>query len=275
MFKFLPILIFLVYMINTQVASSDISTTTAIILAPHLDDAVLPLGGFMAHSQDQKTVVTVFTGKPEDIQHTWWDFVSGFISSDKAIRGRLNENEEALRLYKNTKEINLGFLDKQYRATTTVDLQKSIQDKFVEVLNNRPLNTHIDVYFPTYFGTKITHKDHLIVHDTILKIIKSNQILNVSWYMYEDMPYTLVYYKKHKENLFDYLKQSMSDFDIISKEILLSDTDIDLKSKSVAKYTSQVKAFKFIGNPFKKVIEFAKTHCKDGACEKVYEVRLK
>lgn len=275
MFKFLPILIFLMFMMNPLVASSELSVTKTLILAPHFDDAVLPLGGLLAQDKNQKIVATVFTGKPEQSKRTWWDFISGFVSSNKAVTDRTEENSAALKPF-GVAEINFGFLDGQYRkASTTADTKPKLKEKIIELLNDRPQSTHLDVYFPAYFGPKITHIDHLMVHDIVLDLIKSKQFQDISWYMYEDMPYTIVYYKKHKLDLYDYLKQSVPDFNLTQKEILLSGTDLDLMMKSILSYTSQVRAFKFIGSPLKRVVEFAKTHCKDGACEKVYEVSLK
>ncbi|MDB5204033.1 MAG: LmbE family protein [Candidatus Taylorbacteria bacterium] len=274
MSKLLLALFVFLSLFNPVSASSDMSTTT-LILAPHFDDAVLPLGGLLSKTDDDKVVVTVFSGKPEIVKKTWWDFVSGFLSSDTAISIRTEENANALKVF-GTTEINLGFLDGQYRkASTTAETKEKVKGKVIELITNESKNGHLDVYFPAYFGTKITHKDHLMVHDIVLDLIKSGEFPNVSWYMFEDMPYTLVYYKKHKEDLFDYLKESLPDFTLTLKEIALRDTDLDTQMKSILNYTSQVKAFKFIGNPLVRVIEFAKKHCENGPCEKVYKVEKK
>ena len=274
MYKFLFITLF-IFILNSPTAIAQTSTTTTIILSPHFDDAVLPLGGMLAQANNQKKVITVFSGKPEKPQKTWWDLISGFLSSDTAVSSRVEENKNALKPF-NVTEINLGFLDEQYRKKgTTTDIEDQVKKKIIGVINDRSHNEHLNIYFPAYFGPKITHKDHLMIHDIALDLIKSGQFHDVSWYMYEDMPYTLIYYKKHKEDLFDYLKQNTSGFELKEKDILLSFSDLDMMSKSIQSYTSQVKAFKFIGNPLKRVVEFAKTHCKDGACEKVYEVNVK
>lgn len=242
------------------------STSTQLVIAPHFDDASLPLGGMLAQSKENKVVVTVFTGKPAKDKLTLWDKISGFFSSFGAVDARLKENDDALRLL-GASSVNLGFLDYQYRdksATTTLIVSEQVKAKLSEIIAHESQYSKLKVYFPAYFGPKISHKDHVIIHDDVLQIIRSNTSNNIEWYVYEDMPYTIGYYRKFTQSLRRFLELHDSDYTFAPLEIPLTESDLDLKSKSIAEYKSQIKAFHAIGDSLKEVVDFNKTHC-DGS----------
>lgn len=247
-----------------------------VVFAPHFDDAILPLGGFLSQSQNTKTVVTVFGGAPDQNMKTLWDNWGGFASSNEAIDSRKKENESALKGVGAT-NIVLPFVDGQYRhfisdATTTLEIKKSI----VDILNQKTSDhTEVDVYFPSYFGKKITHPDHRIVHDIMLSLLSEKRWPYIKWYMYEDMPYTIIFYKKSKASFLDFLRETYQKLVFKQFEIMLSKKDFDLKKKNAALYVSQQKAFLKSKQSFDDVLEFTARHCVSGPCEKVYEVKEK
>ncbi len=265
-------ILFVVFMLPSVVSASQ---KEIMVISPHFDDASLPVGGLLAQSKDSKTVVTVFAEGPEKAKHTLWDTLSGFLSSDTAVKSRKQENANALAILGAT-PIDLGFTDGQYRKYQISDDDKSkIKDELVATIDQKSkTSSQVDVYFPAYFGTKITHKDHKLIHDIVLDIIASKKFGNVNWYMYEDMPYTISYFKRHGD-LLAFLKSHMPNFSVVPKDILLSETDLLLKKQSLDAYPSQRLAFRVLNQPFRSVIDFNRKRCDGKSCERVYEVTNK
>jgi hypothetical protein len=86
----------------------------AVILSPHLDDAVLSLWHLLAGPGDV-TVLNVFGGSPNGHRgEGWWDTLTRATNSVERVRERHSEDREALALVGRAPE-NLGFLDGQYR----------------------------------------------------------------------------------------------------------------------------------------------------------------
>ena len=69
-----------------------------VILSPHLDDAVLGCGRFMA-AHSGVTVLTVYAGAPEAYPEPMsrWDTLSGFTAGDEVLGVRRSEDAAALR----------------------------------------------------------------------------------------------------------------------------------------------------------------------------------
>jgi len=65
-----------------------------LVISPHLDDAVLSMGEFLA-SWPGATVMTVFAGAPSPRQVTTFDVHSGFRDSDDAMASRWDEDDRA------------------------------------------------------------------------------------------------------------------------------------------------------------------------------------
>jgi LmbE family N-acetylglucosaminyl deacetylase len=255
--------------------SASTSTTTQIILSPHFDDAALPIGGMLAQSIDRKVVVTVFSGKPDKGRITLWDTISGFFSSNKAIDTREKENNNSLKIL-NAESVSLGFVDYQYKVKLDVDKKKeSIKLEIKKILDRESKDHKISVYFPAYFGPSITHKDHLLLHDVALGIVKSDEFKKISWYMYEDLPYTMNFLYKNKITLKKFLENEHVDFDFEEISINLSKDNLDKKAESIGLYTSQIRAFHFMGYSLKRIMDFTKKRCDGKACEKVYRVEKK
>jgi LmbE family N-acetylglucosaminyl deacetylase len=224
---------------------------------------------------DEKLVVNVFAAKPEKKMKTVWDSLSGFISSDSAVSSRIEEDSSAL-LALDATSTNLNFLDYQYRpkimSTLSVD---DVASKIESIVAEALKNGDVKVYGPAYFGKKITHPDHLVVHNAILSLVKGNKFPNVKWYMYEDMPYTISYLKGKRQPLADFLASSSPDFTFTEKNTFLTDKALQTKGISLDSYHSQFKAFKKSGYKLDDILNFAKANCTHAPCEKVFEVKFK
>lgn len=73
-----------------------------VIVSPHLDDAVLSVGAFIAEASRtgaRVTVLTVFAGAPEGNAAAGdWDRAAGFRTTGEAIRARREEDARACRI---------------------------------------------------------------------------------------------------------------------------------------------------------------------------------
>ena len=85
----------------------------AVILSPDFDDAVLSSWHVLASTSDV-LVVNVFAGESPVRTLGWWDRLAGADGSVAAVRGRLEEDRQALALAGRF-AVNLLFLDSQYR----------------------------------------------------------------------------------------------------------------------------------------------------------------
>lgn len=86
----------------------------ALVVSPHLDDAVLSVGRFLAGRPDV-TVLTVFAGIPDGAAATTYDEVCGFASGSQAVVERRAEDLAALGSL-SALPVWADLLDGQYRA---------------------------------------------------------------------------------------------------------------------------------------------------------------
>lgn len=94
------------------------SRSPTLIVSPHLDDAVLGLGQYLA-VRPGTTVATVFAGIPEDGLSDY-DRSCGFTTSTEAMTTRRDEDTAALRTLQGRPH-HLDFLDRQYGQPTDDD----------------------------------------------------------------------------------------------------------------------------------------------------------
>lgn len=146
----------------------------ALLISPHLDDAVLSAGRFLAGNPGS-AVVTLFAGIPKDAKYLGeYDKKMGFPSSQIGMRIRRAEDDAALEIL-GAKAFHLNYLEAAYaqtESTYAIALQDLIElaKEFDAVLG--PLG--------------IRHPDHL----------KTREIVNVlsAWvelpfYLWADLPY--------------------------------------------------------------------------------------
>lgn len=130
------------------------SSDSTLIVSPHLDDAVLGCGRWLA-AHSGCTVVTVFAGTPSDpAQLTDWDARCGFVSAGQAIEVRRREDRAALAQLGAT-PVWLDFCDSQYAQTPSVDAVRDALRLLLDEL--RPGR----VLYPL----GLFHSDHFLVHD--------------------------------------------------------------------------------------------------------------
>jgi LmbE family N-acetylglucosaminyl deacetylase len=148
--------------------------TPVLVVSPHLDDAVLSAGQFLAGTPGA-VVVTMLAGFPHPPVTTPWDTSSGFATSREAVETRRAEDEAALALLKAT-AVHLDFLDGQYApadsSALTDALLEQVQFHQPEFVLG-PLGVH--------------HHDHERVRDAVLA---AN--LDVPLWLYEDLPYRVI-----------------------------------------------------------------------------------
>jgi len=147
----------------------------AVVLSPHLDDAVLSCWSVLTSSSDL-IVVNVFTGGPRPGYVTAWDRFTG--ASDSLVRRdeRLREDEEALAMA-GCSSVNLGFPDQQYRrrSPSTAALVSGLADHLPRVSR---------VYAPAGIGG---HVDHLLTREMAKAISRES----VPVELYAELPYAL------------------------------------------------------------------------------------
>lgn len=168
-----------------------------VILSPHFDDAVFSLGGLIATRPRDVTVVTVFAGVPEKPVQRIWDRACGFRDSTEAVEKRKQEDREALTsLGVAEDEIRyFGYLDAQYRKDTRTSellLQKQIIESAGEVIAS--LQGELQILVPL-LGL---HKDHRLVRDALKEWYEQAADSRVSLYCYQDMPYTVISFRRKR-----------------------------------------------------------------------------
>jgi LmbE family N-acetylglucosaminyl deacetylase len=145
---------------------------SAIVLSPHLDDAVLSCWHVLSSSADV-VVLNVFTAiPPAGTQTPRWDRVTGSDDSADRMRQRLEEDAAALALAGRRSQ-NLGFVDSQYRAQPP--------DGLVDALRARLADDAAVIAPPAIGG----HSDHELVRDAAL--VLADEGCDVA--LYGDLPY--------------------------------------------------------------------------------------
>lgn len=147
-----------------------------LVVSPHLDDAVLACGEFLAGHPDA-LVVTVFAGFPAArLSLTDWDRGSGFSSGVEAIASRRDEDCRALaRLH--AKPLWLDFLDSQYGETPQ---SGDIASELCAIGVAENVDT---VLMPL----GLYHSDHELTHEACL--LARSTVLGTRWIAYEDALY--------------------------------------------------------------------------------------
>jgi LmbE family N-acetylglucosaminyl deacetylase len=156
----------------------------ALVVSPHLDDAVLSA----AHRirPGATTVVTVFAGTPgPSIGVTSWDAYTGAADSATRMRERHGEDDEAMRRLGGVPAIRLDFLDSQYRETTEVD-DAAVASTLADMIES---DIDIDaVWLPAGIGG---HPDHVATRIAGLTAVADFEHLAV--YLYADFPYVVTF----------------------------------------------------------------------------------
>jgi LmbE family N-acetylglucosaminyl deacetylase len=152
-----------------------------VIVSPHLDDAVLGCGRFMA-AHPGVTVVTVFAGNPPAYPDPMrvWDVQSGFAPGDDVMDARRTEDLAALAVLEAT-PVHLDFVEHTYnpgdRPVAPAELADGLAPALAAI---RPSLVLVP------FG--LANPDHDVTHRACL-LARERLADDVSWWCYEDMGY--------------------------------------------------------------------------------------
>jgi len=124
-------------------------------------------------------IVNVFSGAPEEPgPHGWWDRLTGATDSQERVRGRADEDRNALAVGGRT-ATGLGFLDEQYRT------EPQSLDPIVERLRSE-LEAGCRLVAPAALGG---HTDHALARDACAALIDDGHPLT----LYADLPGATAY----------------------------------------------------------------------------------
>jgi LmbE family N-acetylglucosaminyl deacetylase len=153
-----------------------------VIVSPHLDDAVLGCGNFMA-AHPGAYVVTVFAGNPQAYPSDpmrKWDVQSGFAPGDDVMETRRHEDEAALDLLEAT-PVHLEFVEHTYNSGDRPVAPEVLVDVLAPAL---AALTPTVVLAP--FG--LANPDHDVTHRACM-LARTRLGDGVSWWCYEDNGY--------------------------------------------------------------------------------------
>ncbi len=151
-----------------------------VVVSPHLDDAVLGCGRFLA-AHPGATVVTVYAGAPAAYPDpmTPWDTVAGFVAGDDVLAARRAEDAAALAVLGATPRW-LDFVEHQYLPRREWVGADQTADR---------LEAELRALAPTAvlipFG--LANPDHDATHDAARRV--RERFPEPAWFCYEDTGY--------------------------------------------------------------------------------------
>jgi LmbE family N-acetylglucosaminyl deacetylase len=154
-----------------------------VIVSPHLDDAVLGCGNFMA-AHPGAFVVTVFAGNPPGYPTDpmrKWDVQSGFEPGDDVMETRRHEDDAALDLLDAT-PVHLEFVEHSYNPGDRPVAPEVLVDVLAPAL---AALTPTVVLAP--FG--LANPDHDVTHRACM-LARDRLGSDVSWWCYEESKQT-------------------------------------------------------------------------------------
>ncbi|ALK30891.1 PIG-L family deacetylase [Burkholderia plantarii] len=142
------------------------------VVSPHLDDAVFSCASLVS-TRPGTVVCTVFAGTPESPQCRPWDVAAGFADSTAALRERIREDDEALRIC-GARGVRLPFLDGQYGPSPGVRaLARALAAQLARCRGAVPL-----------VPLGLNHPDHRCVADAWLLLARRQRLR--TWLVYEE-----------------------------------------------------------------------------------------
>jgi hypothetical protein len=148
----------------------------AVVLSPHLDDAVLSCWRDL-HRPEPATVVNVFNGSPPaGAPVGWWDRLTGASDSTARMREREAEDGEALAVA-GARARDLRLLDHQYRST-------AIGAADLAVVLEHALDPDAVLHAPAALDG---HPDHVLVRDAAVILAGGGRPL----VLYADLPHAV------------------------------------------------------------------------------------
>lgn len=149
---------------------------SVLILSPHLDDAVLSAGQYLAGRPDA-VVMTLFAGTPQaETVTTAYDQQCGFGTAVEAMASRMDEDKLALAVLGCT-DRHMPFPDHQYGE----------KRKFKDIVAS--IEQAIEELDPEYIvgPLGLIHPDHQTTRDALLEVARGEEFDLPVW-LYEDLP---------------------------------------------------------------------------------------
>lgn len=155
------------------------------LLSPHLDDAVLSCGRFLAANPGSR-ITTVFAAGPSSVRPLppWDRAARCFADGDDVMRVRREEDDRAAALIHAT-TVHLPFWDRQYRTERYGYTGPGDDELTAAVARDLLRHAQRDAAWVIPLG--LGHRDHRITADAGL-ILAGYQPGPV--YLYEELPYT-------------------------------------------------------------------------------------
>ena len=161
---------------DAEVYAPSMSAGPAVILSPHLDDAVLSCWHVLC-GPGEVTVINVFAGVPPPGSGvSWWDRLTGATDSVERMVERHAEDRAALAIAGRA-ATSLEFLDAQYEPAGQID--DTITAALRELIDPGTV-----VYAPAALGD---HPDHEQVRNAALAMATSGQQVR----LYADHPHSV------------------------------------------------------------------------------------
>lgn len=183
----------------------------ALLVSPHLDDAILSAGQFLA-GYPYCTVMTIFAGIPENIELTPYDKKLGFKSSTDAVAFRRIEDTQAVSMLRANK-VHCDFLDSQYAPLPSAKkIAKAIEKELAR-----------KEYTMLLGPLGVAHPDHLRVREAILLVETK-----LPKYLWEDIPNRVL----HPEEVSKLTEGFKLEF--------IGTGDLDKKMSAIMRYKSQI-----------------------------------
>lgn len=145
-----------------------------LVVSPHLDDAVLSAGQFLAGRPDA-VVLTICAGTPPHALTTGYDTKCGFADSTSAMAHRRNEDRMAMALL-GCSPVHADFLDGQYGPSPDRDEVAKRIDEQIRCTEPEFLVGPLG----------LVHADHHLTRDAFLDVAFD---YGIGVWLYEDLPY--------------------------------------------------------------------------------------
>ena len=199
-----------------------------VVLSPHLDDAVLGCGRFLA-AHPGATVITVFAGAPDRYPDpmTWWDQLAGFGRDDDPLAARRKEDANALDEL-GAEPVWLDFVEHQYLDRNEWARPAAILDELEAAIRRADPTT---VVAP--FG--LANPDHDCTHEAALLV--RERLPELAWFCYEDTGY------KHIPGLLAWRVARLFRSGVWPTPVVMPvAADIVAKDAALSHYSSQLRA---------------------------------